>query len=240
MTTSIDAGALAASLRRLRDRPDDGAVLESSLQKIVGAGAELFGVSGCGLMLVDEQGGLRYVASTDPSSRLLEEVQVATGQGPCVTSFVRDEPISSVDVRFDDRWPALAGPLADGGVGAVLGAPVHLLGAAVGSLDVYCDSAHRWSADQRDALTRYADVASAVIETAVRADRAGGLAEQLSYALDHRVPIERATGYLMARDHLDRPAAFERLRRSARAGGCRLGDLAAALLRTGRLPDDPA
>ena len=39
MTTSIDAGALAASLQRLRDRPDDGAVLESSLQTIVDAGA---------------------------------------------------------------------------------------------------------------------------------------------------------------------------------------------------------
>ena len=132
MTASIDAGALAASLRRLRDRSDDGAVLESSLQTVVEAGAALFGVSGCGLMLADEHGALRYVASTDAGSRLLEEVQVATGEGPCVASFVRDEPVGTVDVRVDDRWPALAGPLVDGGVGAVLGAPVHLLGVAVG------------------------------------------------------------------------------------------------------------
>ena len=240
MTTSIDAGALAASLQRLRDRPDDGAVLESSLQTIVDAGAELFGLTGSGLMLVDEHGALRYVTSTDPASRLLEEAQVATGQGPCVTSFVRDEPVATADVRVDDRWPELASRVVDGGVGAVLGVPVHLFGAAVGSLDVYCDSAHRWSSDQRDALARFAVVADAVIETAVRADQAGRLAHRLSHALDLRVPVERATGYLMARDHLDRPAALERLRRSARAGGCRLGDLAVALLRTGRLPDDPA
>lgn len=34
---------------------------------------------------------------------------------------------------------------------------------------------------------------------AVRAERTGELAEQWTYALDHRIPIERATGYLMAR-----------------------------------------
>jgi len=240
MTAAIDTEALAASLRRLWDRPDDGAVLESSLQTIVDAGAELFGLSGSGLMLADEHGALRYVASTDPGSRLLEESQIATGQGPCVASFVRDEPVASPDVRTDDRWPVLAGRLLDGGVGAVLGVPVHLVGVAVGSLDVYCDVAHGWTAEQRDALSRYAEVADAVIGTAVRADRAGELADRLSYALDHRVPVERATGFLMARDHLDRPAAFDRLRRSARAGGRRPGDLAADLLRTGRLPDDPA
>ena len=235
---AVDAKALALSLKRLR-QPSDGA-LKSSLQRIAESCVELFGLSGSGLMLADEHGALRYVASTDPDSRLLEESQIATGQGPCVASFVRDEPVASPDVRTDDRWPVLAGRLLDGGVGAVLGVPVHLVGVAVGCLDVYCDVAHGWTAEQRDALSRYAEVADAVIGTAVRADRAGELADRLSYALDHRVPVERATGFLMARDHLDRPAAFDRLRRSARAGGRRPGDLAADLLRTGRLPDDPA
>jgi AmiR/NasT family two-component response regulator len=45
-----------------------------------------------------------------------------------------------------------------------------------------------------------------------------------------------ATGYLMARDHLGRPAAFERLRRAARAQRRGLGDVAADLLDAGRLP----
>jgi hypothetical protein len=42
----------------------------------------------------------------------------------------------------------------------------------------------------------------------------------------------------MARDRLARPAAVERLRRSTRTSGRRIGDVAADLLRTGRLPDD--
>jgi AmiR/NasT family two-component response regulator len=44
----------------------------------------------------------------------------------------------------------------------------------------------------------------------------------------------------MARDHLGRPAAFELLRRAARAQRRGLGDVAADLLDAGRLPDEDA
>jgi AmiR/NasT family two-component response regulator len=44
----------------------------------------------------------------------------------------------------------------------------------------------------------------------------------------------------MARDRIDRSTALERLRRSARAHGRRIGDVAGDLLDTGRLPGDPA
>ena len=75
----------------------------------------------------------------------------------------------------------------------------------------------------------------------MNAEQAGELAEQLTYALDNRIPIERATGYLMARDHLDHAAAaFQRLRRAAQADGRLIGEVATDLLRTGRLPDDAA
>jgi len=61
----------------------------------------------------------------------------------------------------------------------------------------------------------------------------------MSYALAHRNAVERATGYVMARERVGRPAAFERLRRSARAQNRGIGDVATALLDTGRMPGDP-
>jgi AmiR/NasT family two-component response regulator len=60
----------------------------------------------------------------------------------------------------------------------------------------------------------------------------------MSYALDHRNAVERATGYVMAREHLARPAAFDRLRRSAQVQNRRIGDVATTLLDTGRIPGD--
>ncbi len=239
MVVSVDAQALAASLRRLQERRRD-TVLEDSLQNVVDACAELFGIHGCGVMLVDEHGELHYVASTDVESRLLEAAQLDAGQGPCVESFVRDKPVASDDVRADGRWPALAERLVGRKVGGVLGVPLRLRDVPVGSLDVYCGRPYRWTDDQQDALGRFGEVAEAVIAAAVSAERAGELAARLAYVLDHRAPIERATGYLMARDHLGRPAAFELLRRAARAQRRGLGDVAADLLDAGRLPDEDA
>ena len=239
MVASVDAQALAASVRRLRERRRIP-VLQDSLQNVVDACAELFGIHGCGVMLVDEHGELRYVASTDPRSRLLEDAQLDAGQGPCVESFVRDEPVSTADVRVDGRWPVLAERLAATEVAGVLGVPLRLRAVPVGSLDVYCGKPHRWTGDQQGALGRFGEVAEAVIAAAVDAERAGELAARLAYVLDHRAPIERATGFLMARDHLDRPAAFERLRRAARAQRRGLGAVATHLLDTGRLPDEDA
>jgi AmiR/NasT family two-component response regulator len=52
------------------------------------------------------------------------------------------------------------------------------------------------------------------------------------------VPIERGIGYLMARDRVDHPAAFDRLRRASRNSRRRIGEVAEELLRTGSLPDE--
>ena len=237
MTDGIDARALADSLRRLRE-PGDETVLESSLQRIVDACVELFGLSGSGLMLADEHGELHYVAATDPGSTLLEQAQIETAQGPCIESYVCAGTVTCDDIEDDERWPALATRLLGSGIGAVLGVPITLLGVPVGNLDVYHHSRHRWSDDECVALARFGDIADAAIAAAVHADQAGALADRLTYTLDNRIPIERATGYLMARDRLDHPAAFQRLRRAATDSGSRIGDLAQDLLRTGRLPDD--
>jgi AmiR/NasT family two-component response regulator len=88
------------------------------------------------------------------------------------------------------------------------------------------------------ALTRYGEVIAALTETALAAQQAGELAEQLKYALEHRVLIERGVGYLMGRDGLDHADAFNRLRRASRNTRRRVGEVAEELLRTGTLPDE--
>jgi AmiR/NasT family two-component response regulator len=55
-----------------------------------------------------------------------------------------------------------------------------------------------------------------VVSTALAAHDHGVLAEQLRYALDYRVIIERAVGYLMGAHRLDAVTAFDLLRKRAR------------------------
>ncbi len=237
MTTTIDATALAASLRRL-EKQQANTVLEDSLQRVVDACTQMFDITGSGLMLADEHSELRYAVYTDPTSRLLEHAQMETGEGPCVDTFVHDALTATPDLSTDDRWPRLSGALDGSGIRAVLGVPVHLSGIPVASLDIYLDREHVWDAAEEHALSRFGDVAEAMLATAVSAEQAGALAAQLNYALDYRVPIERGVGFLMSREKIDHVAAFHLLRTAARSTRQKIGDVAQTLLETGRLPGE--
>ena len=201
MTATIDAQALAASLKLLETDAGD-AVLVQSLQRVMDACTHLFTIDGAGLMLADGQNVLRYVVAIDGPGRLLETAQIETGQGPCVDTFIRDELVMCEDVANDPRWPVLGEYMAGRGVGAVLGVPIHLSGTPVGSLDLFRSGPSVWDSSEQEALDRYGVVVEAILAAALSAQKAGELAEQLSYALDYRVPIERGVGYLMARDQI--------------------------------------
>lgn len=233
----MDSNALAASLRILGD-PAPRHPLRESLQQVIDACVQVFAVSGCGLMVADSQSILRYAVASDPRSRVLEDVQLETGEGPCVDTFVRDEVTLTEDLAVDPRWPTVSHTIRAHGIHGMLGAPVRLSGITVGSLDVYVDSPHVWDRSEQRALARYADVVGSITEVALAAQQAGELAEQLNYALDHRVPIERGIGYLMGRDKVGHAEAFNRLRRSARNTRRKIGDVAEELLDAGRLPDE--
>jgi transcriptional regulator with GAF, ATPase, and Fis domain len=235
--SGIDARALAESLRRLQE-PDDQVPLIDSLKQVVNACVALFGVDGSGLMLADEQSLLRYAVSSDGSAKLLEDAQLEVNAGPCVTTFVENQPIATPDVVSDARWPALSARMSGTGVAAVFGVPIRLGAICVGSLDLYRSIAHEWDDSEQRALQRYGDVAGTMLVTALRAHRAGELAEQLSYALEYRVAIERGIGYLMARDGLNSVEAFGRLRTAARNSRRKIGDIATDLVTTGALPGE--
>jgi GAF domain-containing protein len=231
---SVDARVLGASLQRLRTSGDQD--LQEVLDQVVTACVGVFGVTGAGLMVADEQNSLRYVSASDGPGRILEKVQTDRGEGPCVDAFVHNRVIVTDDLAHDARWPETRGVLVEHGIGAVLGIPVRLGGIVVGSLDVYHGDRHDWQDAEIAALTRYGEVVQATLQAALTAHRAGELAEQLQYALDYRVIIERSVGYLMAAKGVDAVAAFDLLRRTARGNRRKIGDVAHELLDTGNLP----
>jgi transcriptional regulator with GAF, ATPase, and Fis domain len=237
VSAGVNPAALAASLRRL-DRRGDTISLRPSLQRVIEACDQLFDVDGSGLMLTDEHGDLHYTAASDGPGRLLEQAQIETGQGPCIDTFSQDMAVETQDVRADERWPDL-GPRLEGlGVAAVLGVPVHLAGVCVGSLNLYKARPVAWDLAMQSALEKFAGVAETMMSAAVAADHAGELASQLSYALEYRAPIERGVGYLMGRDGLSQADAFQVLRSAARSSRRKIGEVAAQLLDTGRLPGE--
>jgi GAF domain-containing protein len=110
-----------------------------ALLHVTEACVHLFGVTGSGIMLADEQNVPRYAAASDGPGRMLEVVESDTGQGACTEAFVNNTVVASTDVTTEGRWPDLASALRPVGVRAVLGLPVHLGGVTVATLDVCYD-----------------------------------------------------------------------------------------------------
>jgi GAF domain len=98
-----------------------------ALRHVTEACVGLFGVTGSGIMLADEQNVPRYVAASNGPGTVLEVVESDTGQGPCTEAFV-NTVVASTDVTAEWRWPDLASTLRPEGVHAVLGLPVRLGG----------------------------------------------------------------------------------------------------------------
>ena len=122
----------------------------------------------------------------------------------------------------------------------MLGAPTHLGGGAVGTLNVYADHPHDWDSTQIAAVGAFAQVIDRLLNSSVARRRSDRLAQQLQYALDYRVVIERAVGYLMGRDQVDDVTAFSRLRSAARSQRRTVVDLAREVLDGQPLPTPPA
>lgn len=234
---SIDAADLADSLRRLATsgQGHDGVV--SALEQVLDACVALFTVDGAGILVADEQDILRYVAASDGPGRILEQVETEAGEGPCTTAFVTGVVTTSRDVTAEtERWPVLSEAMSHQPVRAVLGTPVRIGGVPVGTLDVYRDRTHDWDDTEVAALAQYAEVVATTLTAALQAHTAGELARQLQYALDYRVVIERAVGYLMAKESIDPVVAFNMLRTAARSRRTKIGEVAEHVLARGALP----
>lgn len=115
---------------------------------------------------------------------------------------------------------------------AVLSVPVASPGRdPSGALTVADAGARTWTSEDYTTLRVLGEVAASHLRTVEALDGCRARGEQLQHALDHRVQIEQAKGYLMARDGVDASVAFERIRRHARRRRVTARDVAEEILR---------
>jgi GAF domain-containing protein len=222
----VDSDALDATLARLRTDSGAGEGVEVALQRVIEAANAVFDVTGTGLMFVDDQHDLRYVAASDEPGRVLEVAQEEHGVGPCVDSLLNDTVVRCEDVHRIAEYEPVATLVKPHRVVAVLGMPVRLSGTAVGSLNAYRDSSYAWTDEDVAALDAFTSVIETVVVGAVLSARQSTLVKQLEYALENRVTVERAIGAVMGRDRTDAVSAFNALRSQARRERRKLADVA--------------
>lgn len=221
----VEPNVLKAGIARLSKLGATNPPLEDLLSELIGAIQSLFGLSGAGFMMVDDQNALRSVVASDHAGEVMELAQRDHGEGPCIDALVFDTTTTCADLGRDPRYQSVGPVLAGRGIHALLGVPIRVGGGPVGSLNVYVDRPHEWTPDEIGALETYGQLLAGFLVAALAAHQQSEVADQLQYALEYRVVIERAVGYLMARHNVNAVEAFNTLRRAARDRQRRVADV---------------
>jgi GAF domain-containing protein len=222
---------LDRAVEQLRQsQAENGVSLEDAMAHLTDSVISMFGLTGAGLMLVDDDQLVRSVLATEELGWVLEDGQEKASQGPCVDAVVHGVVASTSDVTTDERWPELAAVLADSGIGGVLGVPIRLAGATVGALNVYVDRPHDWDDSDRHALVAFGQLLESLLASALFAEQRDSVVKQLQEALESRVLIERCVGLIMGREGIGAVDAFNRLRDIARPSRRKVHDVARELL----------
>src|ERR1700744_2504884 len=221
---------LAATFVELADTLVADFDVTDFLHGLADRAVQLLGVDAAGLMLADQRGSLRGVASSTEQARLAELFQLQHDQGPCLEAFQTGLPVYEADMAAAaQRWPVFAPAAAGAGFAAMQALPMRLRDDVIGAMNLFMTTPRRLDESGLRIGQGLAGVAPSGLLQERNLRHQEVLAEQLQGALNSRVVIEQAKGMLAERLHLDMKQAFMLLRGEARAQNRRLADLAHAV-----------
>jgi GAF domain-containing protein len=230
---------LARTLVDLADTLVDDFDVVELLVLLVERSVALLDAAAAGLLLADEDGRLRLMASTSDAAEVVELFEVQHDQGPCFDCWRTGEPIVSTDLsEAVERWPAFV-PIASGvGFRAAHAFPVRLRRRVLGTLNLFRTEPGALSPADAAAGRALADVAAISICQVRAIQDAQLVTDQLQHALQSRIAIEQAKGMLAERAGLAMDEAFSRLRGYARNSHRLLVDVAHDVVSGVVPPDD--
>lgn len=192
---------------------------------------DLFDATGAGLMLADQRGGLRVLASSSERARLVELFEVQNEQGPCLDCFRSGSRIVSGDLEAEtSRWPLFVPEALNAGFRSVHALALRCQGEVIGALNIFRTALGVLEEADLVAAQAMAGVATIGILQQRALQEARILAEQLQSALNSRVVIEQAKGVLAERAQVNLDEAFGMLRGYARNHNSRLRDVAEGVI----------
>lgn len=174
-------------------------------------------VQSVGIMLDDQRGNLRVLASSSEEVRLLELFELQNNEGPCLEAFASGALVSAIDLAAaKGRWPSFVPEAQAQGILAAYALPLQLNARTIGALNLFCSSQDAMTPEGLRIARMMATMATLGILNHWTVRRQERLAEQLQAALNSRIVIEQAKGVLAERSGVPMGVAFEMLRAAAR------------------------
>lgn len=189
--------------------------------------SELLGVSACGILVVDHHGVLNLVAASSEGARLVELIQLQNSEGPCLEALTTGQPVQYADLRDGGSpWPQFATAAVDTGYLSVQALPMRLRDTVLGAVNLFGSAVGPLDDDTIALGQALADTATIGIVHQRAMARHEIVTEQLQTALNSRILIEQAKGFLSHSLGLGVDEAFGVLRSYARANNRRLTEVA--------------
>lgn len=208
--------------------------VERSLQLTVDLAVET--IDGCDAagIFVSRDGRVTTVASTDPIVVELDDLQIASDEGPCMDALAGGHPFAS-DLADDSRWPTFGPAAARAGIRSVLA--FRLSEEPVSALNLYARLPAAFGATDRAQGLIFASLAGLALDLA--GERADDLLRfaNLQEALRTRELIGQAQGILIERERITSDQAFDVLRRASQHLNIKVREVALTLVETGETPN---
>jgi transcriptional regulator with GAF, ATPase, and Fis domain len=202
------------------------------LDRLAARCVELLDVTACGLLLVDHRGNLNLLAASTERARLLELLQLQGSQGPCLETYHSGRAVHCTDLSGADataRWPRFAPAAAEAGFMSVHALPMRLRTEVIGAMNLFSAVQDPPDGEIIELGQSLANAATIGILHQRALHHREMVTEQLQGALNSRILIEQAKGFVAERQGVPVDEAFAALREYARAGNRKLLEVAEAV-----------
>ena len=200
--------------------------VEDVLADVTAAAKQLIpGVDHAGVLLVGKAHTHETLAPTSDLMFKLDELQMTTGEGPCLQAALNEVVIRTDDFRNEPRFPHYAPKVVELGLLSAMSFKLYTADRTAGALNLFGYEPKLWDSEAET----IGMVLAAHAAAAILASREG---EQLQSALSTRDRIGQAKGIIMERFKIDDVRAFAMLRQLSQDGNTKLIDVAQRVIDT--------
>jgi hypothetical protein len=216
----------------IEGEPAAGVGAWGEMRRLVTAAARGLRAAGVGLTVITREGERGLSVATDAATERLEELQLTTGEGPCVDAFADGRPVLVPELADGAlaRWPGYAPALHAAGIRAVFAFPMQIGGARLGILDVFRTDAGQLTPDDLALAVTFAEVAVTTLLDRQQRTRLRDGDDGLGDTLGARTALFQAQGMVMVQLGVPLAEAVARIRAHAYAENRSLGDVAADIV----------
>lgn len=178
------------------------------------------------LMLM-QHGKAVTVAASDDIARVVDDIERATGEGPCLDAITSEAAQLETDFQTPTQWPAMArGVLNRTPVRGAMGFRLKVNEHKVGALNLFTDTPGVFDSD----TAGEAIILTAFTAVTVAAMMNGQEASTLRGGLESNREIGKAVGLIMALHDVSDNEAFALLRKSSQDLNVKIADLASSVV----------